>query len=334
MKSIYLSHMLLNKRKSISSMRFRSKYSKFSYIQDPIKSTIWEVLTQQAKEMLLREPLLRRLIHESILMHDNFGDALIYRLATKLTGNVVQFNNWTSILHESLEISYSLNQKLDIERLALEDLIAIEERDPACRCIAQAFLYFKGFKALQTHRFAHILWLQNRPDLAHLLQGRSSEIFGVDIHPGASLGGGLMIDHATGVVIGETAVIGENCSMLHGVTLGGTGHIIGDRHPKIGNNVLIGCQATILGNIRIGNNCRIGSGTMILKPLPDNATAVGNPCRVILPTIHESSVNEDSVSDPQSMPWVAANELFAKETTGIPIWSHVWYRKKFPYGTG
>lgn len=113
---------------------------------------------------------------------------------------------------------------MDIEQLAMEDLIAIDERDPACKCVAQAFLYFKGYKALQAQRFAHVLWLQKRYDLAHLIQARVSEVFDIDIHPGASIGGGLMLDHGTGVVIGETARIGKNCSILHGVTLGGTGN--------------------------------------------------------------------------------------------------------------
>jgi len=248
----------------------------FSGASDQIKSDIWKVLRKQAQEIQEREPLLVSMITESILKHDSFRDALIFRLSTKLGGRTIGVDTWSKALNEAFEQS-----KLDIEKLAMEDLVAVEERDPACTCIAQAFLYFKGYKSIQSYRFSHSLWENDRKDLAMVLQARNSELFGADIHPAAKIGGGLMLDHATGVVIGETAVIGEDCSLLHNVTLGGTGIAKFDRHPKIGNNVVIGCGASVLGNIKIGDGCKIGSGSMITKPLDPGCTVVGNPSRII-----------------------------------------------------
>ena len=131
------------------------------------------------------------------------------------------------------------------------------------------------------HRIAHKLWTQDRKILALLIQNRVSEAFAVDIHPGAKIGRGVLLDHATGVVIGETAVVGENCSILHGVTLGGTGKQCGDRHPKIGDGVLIGAGTCVLGNITIGEGAKVGSGSVVLKDVPPHTTAVGNPARLI-----------------------------------------------------
>mmetsp|Transcript_11565 Transcript_11565/g.10486 ORF Transcript_11565/g.10486 Transcript_11565/m.10486 type:complete len:356 (+) Transcript_11565:134-1201(+) len=306
-----------------------------------IKSNIWSMLRYQAEDMLKREPLLKPLIEESILQHRSFADALIYRLATKFAGKILTSSLWINVFNESLHISKSLGDEFDIERLAMEDLIAVEERDPACRCIAQAFLYFKGFKSIQSHRFAHILWISNRKDLALVIQARNSEVFGVDIHPGANIKGGLMVDHATGVVIGETATVGRNCSMLHGVTLGGTGNEIGDRHPKIGNNVLIGCQATILGNITIGDNSKIGSGSMILKSLFPGTTAVGNPCRIL--NIDNNDVNHDidKLNELNDVSLFSITKRVAHvnrnyqivnilQDKGIKTWTNVWIPKVWP----
>jgi serine acetyltransferase len=186
-----------------------------------------------------------------------------------------------------------------------EDLVAVEQRDPATSSVAQVLLYYKGYKALAAYRLSHALWAAGRADLALAIQARVTEVFGLDIHPGAVLGGGLMIDHGTGVVIGETgasraahapappppstfglrshaalcaAVVGRACTFLHGVTLGGTGTSADfDRHPKIGDHVFLGCGVTVLGNICVGNHCKVGAGSLVLKPLPDGATAVGSP---------------------------------------------------------
>ncbi len=288
-----------------------------------IEENVWQILRNQAFEMIRQEPLLTEFVNDCLLKHSTFQDALIHRLATKLNGELVDTKKWIDILQTAFTITNrSVAKKDDLKRLAFEDLIAVEQRDPACHSIAQAFLFFKGFKALQAHRIAHVFWNYKKRHLAYLIQTRSSELFGVDIHPAAHIGGGLMIDHATGVVIGETAVIGENCSMLHGVTLGGTGKHSGDRHPKIGNNVSIGCNASILGNIDIGNDCKIGSGTMVLKSLSSGATAIGNPAKVIsriesLTTTNEAYVGKD-----------AGKVADKKEgSIEIEIWEGKWYPK-------
>jgi len=190
----------------------------------PTKNKIWELLQLQAKEILVREPLLYPLIYESILKHKTLKDALIYRLASKLGGLILTESFYIDVFKMCLEINTeSENTDDDFERLAMEDMIGVEQRDPACHSIATPLLYFKGFKAIQTYRLSHILWSHGRRDLAMVIQGRCTEMFGVDIHPGAVIKGGLMIDHGTGVVIGETCIIGKNCTLMHGITLGGTG---------------------------------------------------------------------------------------------------------------
>ncbi len=164
---------------------------------------------------------------------------------------------------------------------ARADLMAVYERDPACHRYLQPVLFFKGYQAVQAYRIGHWLWNGGRRDLAYFVQMRVSEVFGVDIHPNARIGRGLMIDHAHSIVIGETAVVGDNVSMLHSVTLGGTGKEDGDRHPKIGNGVLIGAGAKVLGNIRVGHCSRIAAGSVVLDEVPPNTTVAGVPARVV-----------------------------------------------------
>ena len=159
----------------------------------------------------------------------------------------------THIVYNAVECAHGGNRTAH-----LHACLSSNSQDPACRSIAQVFLYFKGFKSIQVYRFSHVLWSQGRRDLAMVIQARNTEVFGVDIHPGARIGGGLMIDHGTGVVIGETAVVGTNCSFLHGTTLGGTGTSKDfDRHPKIGNIVFLGCGVTVLGNIKVGDHAKV-----------------------------------------------------------------------------
>lgn len=161
------------------------------------------------------------------------------------------------------------------------DIRAITERDPAATRFSEPLLYFKGFHALQTHRVAHWLWSEGRRELALFLQSRASEVFGVDIHPAARIGKGILVDHATGVVVGETAVVEDNVSILHEVTLGGTGKDCGDRHPKVRHGVLIGAGAKILGNVEVGEGAKIGAGSVVLEDVPAHATVAGVPAKVV-----------------------------------------------------
>ncbi|MEM6389250.1 MAG: serine O-acetyltransferase, partial [Pseudomonadota bacterium] len=164
---------------------------------------------------------------------------------------------------------------------ARADILAVHERDPACHRFLQPLLFFKGFQAVQAYRMGHYLWRQDRRDLAYFIQMRVSETFGVDIHPGARIGQGIMIDHAHSIVVGETAVVGDNVSMLHSVTLGGTGKEEEDRHPKIGNGVLIGAGAKVLGNLKVGDCCRIAAGSVVLHDVPPCKTVAGVPAKIV-----------------------------------------------------
>ncbi|KAL0310952.1 UNVERIFIED_CONTAM: Serine acetyltransferase 3, mitochondrial [Sesamum angustifolium] len=207
----------------------------------------------------------------SILSHDSMESALANYLSLKLSNSSLPtgtlYDLFLGVLGEDKEIMLAVN----------DDLRAVKERDPACISYVHCFLNFKGFLACQAHRIAHNLWSNGRRILALLIQNRVSEVFAVDIHPGAKIGRGIMLDHATGLVIGETAVIGNNVSILHSVTLGGTGKDSGDRHPKIGDGVLIGAGTCVLGNVRIEDGAKIGAGSVVLKPVPARTTAVGNP---------------------------------------------------------
>ena len=195
-------------------------------------------------------------------------------------------------LRETCEEAYLADP--GIVAAAEADLKAVFERDPACKGYVQPFLFFKGFQALQTYRIAHWLWGRGRETLAFYLQSRMSEVFQVDINPATRIGRGVFIDHGTGIVVGETAVIGDDVSMLQGVTLGGTGAERGDRHPKIGKGVLLGAGAKVLGNITIGDYARIASGAVVLKPVPSGCTAVGVPARLVnCPTCEEPARSMD-----------------------------------------
>ena len=242
----------------------------------PVVKCIWEVLRKQAEAMKAREPLMAPLVDEAVLQHSSFSEALLSSLAAKLGGGALPASWFAAVFREALELGGHA-----FMQATLEDLMAVEQRDPATHSVVQVLIYYKGYKALAAYRLSHALWTAGRADLALAVQARVTEVFGLDIHPGAVLGGGLMIDHGTGVVIGETAVVGKDCTFLHGVTLGGTGTSPEwDRHPKVGNNVFLGCGVTVLGNIRIGDHCKVGAGSLVLKPLPDGATAVGSPAIV------------------------------------------------------
>ncbi|MEO3413929.1 serine O-acetyltransferase [Roseovarius sp. CAU 1744] len=236
---------------------------------------VWAQIITEAQDAVEDEPLLGGLVHSSILHHKSIESALSYRISLKLASTEMS----EQILREICDEAMATDPEIALSARA--DIVAVNDRDPACDRFIQPMLYFKGFQAIQAYRVAHWLWNQGRRDLARFFQMRCSEVFGVDIHPAARIGKGIMIDHAHSIVIGETAVVGDNVSMLHSVTLGGTGKEEEDRHPKIGNGVLIGAGAKVLGNIRVGNCSRIAAGSVVLQEVPPCKTVAGIPAKVV-----------------------------------------------------
>lgn len=238
-------------------------------------ANIWQKIRSEAQDLARVEPALASFYHASILNHTTLADTVSYHMANLLDSQALPSISLREVFLEAL----SADQRIEVA--LCRDIEAYRERDPACDQYLMPVLYFKGFHALLAYRFAHWLWGQGRKCLALYLQNRMSQTFGVDIHPAARLGSGIMIDHATGVVIGETAVVGDDVSMLHAVTLGGSGNSKGDRHPKIGRGVLIAAGAKILGNIRVGDGAKIGAGSVVLNDVPAHSTAVGVPAKVV-----------------------------------------------------
>ncbi|WP_420176554.1 serine O-acetyltransferase [Luteococcus sp. OSA5] len=245
------------------------------YLTPVEDEAIWDRIRAEAESDSVAEPALAGFLNTVVLGHESLADSLSYLLASKLESPTVT----ALTLRDLLQPVFAENH--DIMAAVLADLQAIATRDPACRGYSQPLLYFKGFHAIQAHRVSHHYWKQQRFALALFLQSRISEVFAVDIHPGAQLGKGLMFDHATSVVIGETAVIEDDFSMLHEVTLGGTGKIGGDRHPKIGRGVMIGAGAKVLGNIKVGEGAKIGSGSVVLHDVPPHTTVAGVPAKPV-----------------------------------------------------
>ncbi|MGD9868276.1 MAG: serine O-acetyltransferase [Hyphomicrobiales bacterium] len=235
----------------------------------------WEQLVQEAEAVKSQEPALASFVYATILAYNRVEDAVCHRLAQRLAHADVDAGLLMHTFNDVLEAEPKLGDALRA------DLAAVYDRDPACKRLIEPLLYFKGFHALETYRLSHWLWNNGRRDFALYLQSQSSRIFAVDIHPAAVIGRGIMFDHATGLVIGETAVVGDNASILHGVTLGGSGKEGGDRHPKIGRGVMIGAGAKILGNISVGDCSRVASGSVVLKDVPKNTTVAGVPARVV-----------------------------------------------------
>lgn len=246
---------------------------KSSHIQavDPV----WDAVRAGARQILDAEPAMGHLALTSVLNHVSFEDALAHRLASRLGHEDVSADSIRQIFAEVLRDNPGIGEAARV------DLAATLERDPACHRAVEPLLYFKGYQAIQTHRFAHALHKSGRRDFSLYLQSRSSQVFQADINPAVQMGRGIMLDHGTGLVIGETAVVGDNVSMLQNVTLGGTGKSDQDRHPKIGNGVLIGAGATVLGNIIVGDCSRIGAGSVVLKEVPPRTTVAGVPAKVI-----------------------------------------------------
>ena len=236
---------------------------------------VWSQIRNEAERIADGEPALAALVHSAVLHHESLESALGYRIALKLASAELS----ESVFRELVDAAFQSDAELG--SAARADIVAVVERDPACHRMIQPLLFFKGFQAVQAYRVAHHLWVSGHKDLAYFFQMRISEVFGVDIHPGAVIGKGLMIDHAHSIVIGETAVVGNNVSMLHSVTLGGTGKEDQDRHPKIGDGVLIGAGAKILGNIKIGHDSRIAAGSVVLVEVPPCKTVAGVPAKII-----------------------------------------------------
>ena len=257
-------------------------------IDPAVAPPVWAALRNEATAAARDESALASLLATVILNHKSLADALSYQLARKLGDQELR----GMTLREIAQDAYAAEPGL--VEAAEDDLRAVFERDPACKGYLQPFLFFKGFLALQTQRVSHWLWHQGRETLAFHLQSRTSELFQVDIHPATRIGRGVFVDHGTGIVIGETAVIGDGVSMLQGVTLGGTGAERGDRHPKIGKGVLLGAGAKVLGNIAIGDFAKIASGSVVLKPVPAGCTAAGVPARLVnCPTCEEPAKRMD-----------------------------------------
>jgi serine O-acetyltransferase len=239
--------------------------------------TLWERLRQDGQDILSREPALAGLILTGLLDRRSFEEAVVYRVALRLGNETVAAPVIIDRFLRALELEPAIG------RAFRADIAAFIERDPACSRLIEPLLYFKGFHALQTHRLAHWAWRNGQRDFAFYLQSRSSDVFQTDINPAARVGQGIFLDHATGLVVGATAVIEDNVSILQNVTLGGTGKDVGDRHPKVRRGVMIGAGAKVLGNVEIGPCARIAAGSVVLQPVPANMTAAGVPARIVGP---------------------------------------------------
>lgn len=236
-----------------------------------ITETVWRELRKEAQALSQSEPLLASYSHACILKHQQMGAALAFILSNKLADGVMPAMTLYELFLEAYETTPTMACS------AANDIAAILARDPAVTEYLTAILYLKGFHAIQVHRIAHYLWHSQRQSLALYIQSRNSTVCGVDIHPAASIGQGVMFDHATGIVVGETAVIEDNVSILQGVTLGGTGKESGIRHPTVRCNVMIGSGAKILGNIEIGEGAKVGAGSVVLANVEAQTTVVGVP---------------------------------------------------------
>lgn len=239
------------------------------------ESCIWSSIRERAAQRAASEPMLASFLHATILNHDQFEDAVSFHLADKLASSTLTAMQLREIIQEAL------TKDPDISAAICADIRAVQERDPAITCSLVPLLFLKGVHALIGYRISHWLWCQGRELLALHLQNRMSEVFGVDIHPAAKIGRGVLMDHATSIVIGETAIIEDDVSLLHEVTLGGTGKATGDRHPKVRRGVLIGAGAKILGNVEIGEGAKVGAGSVVLKSVAPHCTVAGVPAVVV-----------------------------------------------------
>ncbi|MDA9007957.1 serine O-acetyltransferase [Porticoccaceae bacterium] len=242
-----------------------------------MKSTdpIWDHMIAEAKQLAVAEPMLADYFESAILQHQDLESAVSHILAESFVDSPLAVHDAKSVITEAFDTDLTIAQSIR------RDIEAAYERDAACQQYLMPLIYFKGFQALQLYRVAHWLWLNERVALALFFQNSISERFTVDIHPAAKLGSGIMIDHATGLVIGETAVVGDDVSILHSVTLGGSGCQQGDRHPKIGNGVLLAAGAKVLGNITVGDGVKVGAGSLVLESVPAHVTVAGVPAKIV-----------------------------------------------------
>jgi serine O-acetyltransferase len=236
---------------------------------------VWERVLREAEQVAESEPALASFVFESLLSHDTLESAVAHRVASRLDHEALSSHVITRAYREAVVAEPEIGEAIRA------DIAAVYDRDPACERFIEPVLYFKGFHALQAYRLSHWLWTTGRRDFALYLQSRASSAFAVDIHPAARIGRGIMIDHGHSIVVGATAVVEDDVSMLHGVTLGGTGKEGGDRHPKVRHGVLIGAGAKILGNIEIGRCSRIAAGSVVLHDVPANTTVAGVPAKVV-----------------------------------------------------
>ena len=247
----------------------------FSETKSSRHDEMWMRMREEAAQKAKEEPILGSYFHATILNHSSFGDAMSFRLASKLDNPMLPTMLIRDVIAEAIddEPEILISTSLDIE--------AIFDRDPACTDYSTPFLFFKGFHAIQAYRISHWLWNHDRHTLAQFFQSQISIGLGVDIHPAAEIGQGIMLDHATGIVVGETAVIEDHVSILHSVTLGGTGKESGDRHPKIRRGVLLGAGAKIIGNIEVGEGAKVGAGSVVLSNVPKHVTVAGVPAVIV-----------------------------------------------------
>nr|WP_321456497.1 serine O-acetyltransferase [uncultured Cohaesibacter sp.] len=245
------------------------------YTQSNVVDPVWDQVRAEAESIVRAEPVLSSFIYSTILSHRRLENAVIHRIVDRLHNPAMDSEVIRQAYREACEADPFISEAMRA------DIRAVADRDPACERFVDPILYFKGFHAIQTHRLANWLWKNGRKDFANYLQSVSSQVYQVDIHPRVPFGKGIFFDHATGIVVGETAVLEDDVSILQGVTLGGTGKEDGDRHPKIRHGVLVGAGAKVLGNIEIGNCSRIAAGSVVLKPVPANMTVAGVPARVV-----------------------------------------------------
>ena len=236
---------------------------------------VWQTILAEAHQAILRDRLMSRVVNVLVVPHGDLAGAMACLLARKLHDDAIDRPTLAGLISDAYE------DTPDIVAATAADLLAIRDRDPACEDLLTPFLYFKGFQSLQAHRVSHWLWKGGRTHLARHMQSRISEVFAADFHPAARMGRGIMIDHGTSLVIGETAIVEDDVSMLHEVTLGGTGKAGGDRHPKVRRGVLIGAGAKILGNITIGEGAKVGAGSIVLDDVAPFTTVVGVPARPV-----------------------------------------------------